>query len=205
MTLIAPRQLLPQYALTSEWPRLFRFTYEQYYQLTDLGFFRDKRVELIEGEIFDMAPQKDLHTAATLLVQYALQRALPDLLVRTQMPLHVAANSELEPDVSIVTGTIRDYVGTGHPTTALLVVEVSDTTLTHDRTTKASLYAAAGIKDYWVLNLRDRCLELFRQPIEDSASPSGWRYSSITMLKSSDAVSPFINANSSILVANILP
>ena len=200
MTMTSPRP-----AVVQESPRLYRFTYDQYYQLADLGFFRDQRVELIDGEILDMAPQKDLHTAAILLVQHALQRALPALLIRTQMPLHLAPNSQPEPDISVVSGTIRDYVGTGHPKSALLVVEVADATLLFDRTKKTSLYASARIPDYWIVNIQDKCIEIYRDPIADPSAPFSFRYKTVTTLKPPESLSPLPHPAAQIPIADLLP
>ncbi len=164
-------------------PRFHRFSRAEYYQMADWGFFNSKRVELIDGEVFDMPQLKDAHAAAILLAQQALQKALPNLLVRPQMPLVLGLDSDPEPDISVVTGSIRDYIGTGHPRTALLILEVSDTTLRFDRERKASLYACASIQDYWIVNLINKCVEVMRQPTTDPSPPLGYRYKSITTLQ----------------------
>src|SRR3954468_9558284 len=130
-------------------PTTRKWNRDEYYQMADLGLFQDQRVELIEGEIVEMAPQKDNHAGSVSLVHRALSHAFGDgFWVRMQMPLTLNDQSEPEPDVSVVPGGERDYMrGAGHPRGALLVVEVSDTTLSYDRERKASLYAAAGIED----------------------------------------------------------
>lgn len=86
----------------------------------------------------------------------------------------------LEPD---------DYLD-AHPTTAILVVEVADTTLDDDRDVKASIYAAAGIPDYWVLNLVDGRLEIFRDPVDMPGTPTGRGYRPRPILQPSDTISP---------------
>jgi Uma2 family endonuclease len=186
-------------------PQSHRFTREEYYQMADAGVFQDQRVELIEGEIIDMSPQKDFHAGVMLLVLVAFQKALPELIIRPQLPLHLGAKSEPEPDISVVDGTIRERIGTGHPTTALLVVEIADTTLRFDRGKKASLYARAGIKDYWIINLVDNCLEVMRQPAEDPAAPLGWKYRDLAVFQRGDNVSPLVRPESRIAVADLLP
>src|SRR3972149_2531438 len=85
------------------------------------------------------------------------------------------AESEPEPDVAVVPGTARDYRA-GHPTHAVLVVEVAESSLRRDREDKGSLYARAGIADYWIVNLVDRVLEVVREPGPEPAAPFGWRY-----------------------------
>ncbi len=169
-----------------------------------MGFFQDQRVELIDGEIFDMAPQKDFHSGTILLVLSALQKAMPDFLVRPQLPLLLGPKSEPEPDISVVAGQARDYMGTGHPTSAVLVVEVSDTTLRFDRGKKASLYARAGIEDYWIVNLIDNCVEVMREPIEDAAAPLGYRYKSMTVIRVPASISPLAKPHAAIAVADLL-
>ena len=77
----------------------------------------------------------------------------------------LASDSEPEPDLSVVPGNPMDYWD-AHPATALLLVEVSDTTLEHDRRRKGSLYARANIQDYWIVNIIDRCVEVYREPHE---------------------------------------
>ncbi len=83
--------------------------------------------------------------------------------IRVQNPLRLR-DSEPYPDIAIVPGKPSDY-RQQHPTTALLVIEIADTSLEYDRTEKMSLYAAAGIPEYWIVNLVERCLEVYREPI----------------------------------------
>jgi len=111
--------------------------------------------------------------------------------------------SDAEPDISVVPGTPRDY--TEHPTGALLVVEVSETTLAYDRGRKGSLYAAAGIQDYWIVNLVDRQLEVYRDPVPDPNESSGFRYNTRTVFLSGQSASPLAAPAASIAVADLLP
>src|SRR5262249_31704863 len=96
-----------------------------------------------------------------------------------------------------------DY--TDHPTTALLVVEVSDTTLAYDRHRKASLYACVGIADYWIVNLVHNQVELYRSPAADSAQPYGFRYADATIRRPGDTVSPLAKPKARVKVADLLP
>jgi Uma2 family endonuclease len=182
-----------------------QWTIDEYYRLGELGFFNDQRVELIESEIIDMAPQGSEHFASVCLVGEVLRRAFGDgHVVRIQGPLRIADSTEPEPDIAVVPGTPRDYVGKDHPNNALLVVEVSDTSLVFDRTDKASLYASAGIADYWIVNLIDRQLEVFRLPTADASARFGWTYAERTILKSADQIKP-LSAQSSARIADMLP
>ncbi len=166
----------------------------------------EERLELIEGEVIDkMSPQESPHATGTWLSADAVNRLFTEgYIVRTQLPLVFGPHSKPEPDIAVVTGTARDYAR-AHPTTAVLIIEVSDSTLRYDRTTKAALYARAGIADYWILNLNDRVLEVHRQSSEMADQPLGWGYRSITRHIETDAVSPLAAPQSFITVADLLP
>jgi Uma2 family endonuclease len=186
-------------------PTVRRWSLEEYYRMGDLGFFTDGRVELIDGEIIDMAPQRDTHAAAVSLIFKAVSKIMPESLwVRCQLPLHLGEASEPEPDLSVVAGSERDFVGTGHPRTALLIAEISDTSLQFDRGNKASLYASAGIKDFWIVNLTDRCVEVYRTPVHDGSAKFGFRYADRSVYSAQDRVKPLVAAGE-IAVADILP
>jgi Uma2 family endonuclease len=186
-------------------PTARRWSMDEYYRVGELGFFSDQRVELIDGEIIEMAPQKDRHAVTVSLVFKAVWRTMPEgLWVRSQLPLHLSDTSEPEPDLSVVVGPERAYVGKGHPKTALLAVEVSDTFLRFDRGPKSSLYAGAGIKDYWMVNLIDRCVEVYGSPTSDNSSQFGFRYADKSIFSGKDAIKP-LAASGEIAVADLLP
>lgn len=183
-----------------------RFTRADYYAMADAGIFKGCRVELIEGQIIDMAPQKDTHAVAILLLQEALHKAFPQHLIRCQLPLTLGVRSEPEPDFAVTAGLPRDFLGTGqHPSNALLVVEIADTTLRIDRGRKASLYARAGIRDYWIVNLRDGCIEVRREPTADAAARLGHRYKTLTTLRPPESISPLAAPTAQIPIADLLP
>jgi Uma2 family endonuclease len=161
-------------------------------------FGADERVELIEGVVYDMSPQSSFHASAVTGVQEALRPVFSQgYTLRIQMPLGLAADSAPEPDVAVVTGSRHDY-RTAHPTSAILVVEVADASLAHDRLRKALLYARAGIPEYWIVDLVRGALEVHRSP-----SPEGYR--SRTVLGSSDTVSPLARPEISLRVVDLLP
>lgn len=98
--------------------------------------------------------------------------------------------------------TRREYV-TEHPRTALLVVEVADTTLALDRDQKARIYARAGIPEYWIVNLPERCLEVYRDPVADPGQPASYR---ATMKRGpSETIAPLAAPSASVPVADLLP
>ena len=168
-----------------------RFSREEYYRMGEAGVFApDEHVELIQGEILYMAPQGSPHFTSTRAVEEALRIAFgAGFDVRPQGPITLGPDSEPEPDIAVVPGSFRDYEDE-HPTSALLVVEVSESTLAYDRTTKASLYASAHIADYWILNLVEDLVEVYRSPQPNSTAPFGAHYGQITRHERSDFISP---------------
>jgi Uma2 family endonuclease len=185
-------------------PRDRRWSRAEYDRLGEIGFFRDQRVELIHGRIVKLPPMRNEHAVGVGLTEDALRMAFgTGHWVRVQMPLPVTAASEPEPDLAVVPGGPRDY--TDHPTTALLIVEVSDTTLRYDCGVKARLYARAGIADYWVLDLVHRRLRVFRDPRPDPAHSQRLVYGPATNLNPADTVSPLAAPQSQITVADLLP
>jgi Uma2 family endonuclease len=185
-------------------PILRKWAKSEYRQATDLGWFKGERVELIDGEVIRMAAQRDEHAMSLRLTDVAVRACFGDGYVFCiQMPLNVAGNSEPEPDVAVVRGSVRSLKR--HPTTAALIVEISDTTLNYDRGRKARLYASRGIKDYWIVNLVDRQLEVCRKPIADGAEPFGHDYSVRTIFLPGQSVSPLGAGRAKIKVADMLP
>src|SRR5262245_19953782 len=145
-----------------------RYTVERYFALVDEGVLEpDDRVELLEGVIVAMSPGNPPHDGVVSVVARVLGKAVGDrAAIRCQVTLVLGRHSAPEPDVAVVAGRERDYM-TAHPTTALLVVEVADSSLAQDRLTKAAMYAAAGIPEYWIVNLRDDCVEVLRAPARE--------------------------------------
>ena len=187
-------------------PRTRKWTRAEYYRMADLGMFRDQRVELIEGTIVQMPPQKNPHAIGLGLAEDAARATFgPRHWVRTQLPLHLGPRSAPEPDVAVVPGGPRDYTRTGHPTTALLIVEISETTLAYDRGRKASLYARAKIADYWIVNLVHSRLEVRRNPVPDQGERYGWRYQDVLLLGPEDRIAPLAAPKKRVAVADLLP
>lgn len=141
-----------------------RWSRSEYERMVEAGVFHpEARFELIEGAIIDMTPQGSYHaTSIQVMADYLRHLFGADYHVRMQMPLALGEDSEPEPDVAVVAGSFMDYRH-AHPQTAALVVEVANSTLAYDRL-KASLYASHGIAEYWLVNLKEHCLEVFQQP-----------------------------------------
>jgi Uma2 family endonuclease len=182
-----------------------RWTKAEYYRLGELGFFHGQRVELIEGRLMVQSPQKSLHACAVSLIDKLLQPLLPDgTILRVQLPLDIGQTTEPEPDFAVVVGTGRQYKA-AHPTAALLVIEVADSSLSYDRRRKGSLYARAGIPDYWLVNLVDNRVEVYRDPIPDAAERYGHRYASRIDLIPPASIAPLAFPGIAIPVASLLP
>ena len=183
-----------------------RWTAKEVYRLEDLGFFRGQRVQLIEGDILVMSPQKNLHAMGITLTEDALRVAFgPGYWVRVQMSLDLTPYSVVDPDVAVIPGNIRTHDPSYNPTTALLIVEASVTTLRFDQGRKASLYARCNIADYWILNLVDGRLEVYRNPVPDATQRYGHGYADVTHLGVGDFVSPLALPQARIAVADLLP
>ncbi|HVF09357.1 MAG TPA: Uma2 family endonuclease [Abditibacteriaceae bacterium] len=171
-----------------------------------LGVFDpNERMELIEGEIIEKMTQNGPHATAVILVGDALRSVFSTgYVIRPQLPLALGQRSMPEPDVAVVTGSTRDHIQ-AHPTTAVLVVEISDSTLTLDRAAKAHIYARAGIPEYWIVNVSDRVLEVYRQPTAMAEQPLGHHYRSITRHTEEESIAPVAAPTTPIAVADLLP
>ena len=123
--------------------------------------------------------------------------------VRVQKPLVLGQTTDPEPDIAVVIGRPGDY--TAHPTTAELIVEISDTSLRYDTTEKMSLYAAALIREYWVLDVNGRQLLVHREPVADATAIFGFRYASIQAFGPTDSVSSLAVPSAMVRVAEMLP
>jgi Uma2 family endonuclease len=125
-------------------------------------------------------------------------------MVRLQAPVSLDDESEPEPDVVVVPGGPSDYRDE-HPARPVLVIEVADSSLSFDRREKGSLYARAGLADYWIVNLVDRVLEVYRDPVPDPSGAYGWRYATLTSMSPPGVVSPLAFPSARIAVADLLP
>lgn len=174
-----------------------RADYERMVESGILG--PDDRLELIEGEILTMSPQNSPHVTGVQLVSEGLREAFRgrEVVVRVQAPLALGEDSEPEPDVAVVAGNPRDFRA-AHPRTALLVVEVSDTSLAFDRGRKKILYGRAGVAEYWLLNLIEGTLEVYREPAGDG-------YRTVTILRPGDEVRPLSASGPALAVDDLVP
>jgi len=185
-------------------PARRRFTLQEYHWLVQQGFFGDDRVELIDGEIVRMAPTGPEHSTTKSRLLLALMPLVgKGRHLRVDDPLTLG-DHEPVPDMAVVPGSPEDY-RQAHPSTALLVIEVADTSLEYDRTVKASLYASAGIPEYWVVNLVERRLEVYREPTSPAPeTPFNALYRSLRIYHQEESISPSFDATLVIRVGELV-
>jgi Uma2 family endonuclease len=144
---------------------LGHYTVDRYYALAECGILSpDDRVELLDGLIVAMPPTTPLHDNTVRRVTYVLLRRLGfEVIVRGQSTFVIGDDSAPQPDIAVCSGDDETHDHC-HPTRAHLLVEVSLSSLVQDRLTKSAIYARAGVPCYWIINLRDLCVEVYREP-----------------------------------------
>ncbi|CAL1241999.1 Uma2 family endonuclease [Candidatus Methylocalor cossyra] len=148
-------------------PSRHRFTVEDYHRLGEAGVLsEDDRVELIEGEIIDMAPIGSDHAGLVTRLNRVLVRAVGDrALVSVQNPIRLTDQSEPQPDFALLKPRADDYrTNLPTPSEVLWVIEVADTSLAYDRSVKVPLYARHGIPEVWLIDLAGQAVEVFLDP-----------------------------------------
>lgn len=179
------------------------WTVQEYRRMSDLGILDpSQRTELIAGQIVLMTAKGTPHVLTLRLLATALENALVDrsaAFISTQDPIRLDNFSEPEPDLAIVKGRILDYTQ-AHPGAEdiYLVIEVADSTLKQDCEVKDKLYARSSIAEYWVIDLKNRQVQIFRDP-----TPTG--YSSQLILTETHSVSPLAFPEIGLAIASILP
>ncbi len=192
----------PNLTFTPEPNTLKYWTANEYRQMSELGILdANDRTELIEGQILVMAAKGTPHVLGLRLLAVALDTLLENqpFFVSTQDPIQLNDFSEPEPDLAIVRGTALDYADR-HPDSndLVLVVEVADSTLKYDCEVKDKLYAQSGIEDYWVLDVKDRKLHIFR-------NPTATGYTSHLILTPPNSIAPLAFPDRSVSLIDILP
>jgi Uma2 family endonuclease len=186
-------------------PARHRWTIEQYRRLGEQGWFPNRKTILIHGEIFTMVMANPPHDVALGLTDDWLRSVFGSgYSVRNQMGFDIGQDTDPGPDLAVVRGQRRDYIAQA-PREALLIVEVAESSLAFDTTTKAELYAIANVPEYWVLVVLNRVLHVFRDP-QPLAQPLGaTAYRSHVVLKEDEQVSPLLNADAVVKVKDLLP
>jgi Uma2 family endonuclease len=182
-----------------------RWRRTEFDRLVNLGVFEGEPLELIGGQLVVAEPQGSYHASAIDKVGYAVRALVPaGWFVRLQAPVSLDDESEPEPDLAVVPGRPGDY-RESHPAHPVLVIEAAESSLAFDRTRKGSLYARAAIPDYWIVNLVDRVLEVYRDPEPDASAVYGWRYRTVSRLTPPATVAPLAWSDRGVPVADLLP
>jgi len=168
-----------------------RFTIAEYHRLAEIDLLgEDDRVELICGEIVQMAAKGTAHTTLNKRLLRELAKLIGDrATLQSQDPIALSNSSEPEPDLAILQNRSDDYLN-NHPTPEdiLLLIEISDSSLSYDQTIKLRLYAEANILNYWIFNLLDRHLEAYSEPYQDLQGNFGYRLKRVTLRNESIAL-----------------
>ena len=197
-TLQAPPPAPRSHALPVRW------TVREFHRLCTLGMFAGRRPILLNGVILEQGPMDAPHANGVERTDVAMRAAFgAGWRFRIQLPLVLNLDTDPMPDIAVIAGPL---VGSpDHPTTAALVVEVSDTTLDTDITEKAECYATAGIADYWVLDLNGRKLLVFRDPAPLPAGLGATAYRTRLTFSENESVAPLAAPNATVKVADLLP
>src|SRR5438552_683418 len=182
------------------------WTRKEYDRLVELGILHeDEPIELIGGQMIVAEPKGSPHETAIGVTADALRAAFgTGWMIREHAPVALDDESEPEPDVSVVRGQWRDYRAE-HPSRPALIVEVSESRLAFDRRYRGSLCARGGIADYWIVNLRRRVLEVYRDPVLAPSARFGWTYATVRTLGERATISPLAASDAVIAVADLLP
>jgi Uma2 family endonuclease len=171
-----------------------------FHMIYESGFFGTGRVELINGEMIEQLPKNQPHTIANDSLYDLLTDTFGRGFVRHSAPIIISEETEPEPDLAVTRQPQRSYVNIGNPpaTEAVLVVEISDSTLRYDLSTKALVYSRAGIPEYWVLDITGRVLIVHRTPTLDG-------YADVTRHVDTESISPLAAAQAALSIADFLP
>jgi Uma2 family endonuclease len=181
-------------------PKRYRVTVADYHRMGDAGVFdQHRRVQLLQGEIVEIAPVGSHHASITqLLFEHFLRTSKPGRSVRCQQPITLNDESEPEPDIAVVRGATRDFMER-HPSASdvALIIEVAHSTLELDRGVKASLYAEHAIPEYWIVNVAAKTIERYSAPIDG-------RYTTLSTFAADQIVSPHAMPECSLSLAQLL-
>ncbi len=187
------------------WPRTVEWTCDDFDLLGGLPSFHNRKLMLIDGAILEMAPPSSRASISQLLTENWLRTVFPPdrFTVRGQLGLVFGINTDPVPDIAVVPETPRTYAK--HPRTALSIVEIADSSLAYDTGEKASLYAAAGIVDYWVIDVNNLQMHQYRNPQPNPTQHYGSGYVQHHVLLPQDHISPLASPTHRVTVAEFLP
>ena len=176
------------------------FTRDEYHRMARAGILTDKdRVELIEGELIEMPPIGSWHASSVdRLTRLLVMRFGRGAIVRVQNPIGLGMRSEPQPDISVLYPEPTFYASR-HPKSqdVGLVVEVADTSATHDRKLKIPLYAQSRISEVWLVDLKADCVEVYR-------TPSLRSYRDVTRATRGERISPLAFPGKAFRVSELL-
>lgn len=183
-----------------------RFTIDEYHRLIDLGFLTENdRVELIRGEIMQMAAKGTPHTNCCRdLLEELAGLLIGRAKLQCQDPIVLPSNSEPEPDFAILQKRTDNYrFALPKADDVLLVIEIADSTLKYDQEVKVPLYAEAGIPDYWIFNLVKNHLETYSEPYQEFQGGFGYSVKHIVLPNKTIALPCFLDI--SLDLAKVFP
>jgi Uma2 family endonuclease len=180
-------------------PAPHRFTIAEYRKLDETGLYHDKKTMLIDGELYVMGMPNPPHNIGLGLCDDWLRSCFAGkpCHVRNQMGFDIGTDNDPGPDLALVAGQIRDY-SNANPSTAMLIIEIAASSLAIDTGRKAELYAQANVLDYWVLDVDNRQLHVFREP-------GNGEYASHRVLNETESLAPLAAPSSVIAVTDLLP
>jgi Uma2 family endonuclease len=198
---LSPVTAEPTVAPADSPPRRWMWTGDDLIRMGEAGILpANERFELLDGEVYSVSPPGPPHASRVDTIGWHLGRLCDGETThpRCQNPIRLTPHFDPQPDVAIVRGRLGTYDDRfPGPEEVLLVVEVSDSSLEQDRTIKLPAYAAAGIPESWIVNLRERKLEVYRDPVDGE-------YRTHLLFRSGDEVTPLFAAGASVLVAPLL-
>ena len=182
-----------------------RWTVKEFHKLLEQNYFQGRRAILLHGVILEQGPMNSPHAKGLERLIKALKRfPLDNYRERSQSPLVLGRDSDPSPDYAIVEESTPESAD-GHPTTAVIVFEISDTSLNTDLTEKAELYATAGILDYWVIDVTKRQLHVLRDPAPLPAGLGATAYRNHKTYGPEESVAPLAFPGHAIRVGELIP
>lgn len=192
---------LEQPATEQQAPERYHWTVDSFYRAINAGVFDEpKRMELVHGDLWEKEKMNPPHASVTHRIARLLRKLFDEnYVVREEKPVRLATDGEPMPDLCVARGD-QDAFDERHPTQddILLLIEVADATEDKDSGEKADLYAQAGITDYWVVKIRSKVVEVYR-------NPKMGKYPDPKTLRAGDAVSPLFAPGVSLPVSDLLP
>jgi Uma2 family endonuclease len=183
-----------------------RFTVRQYFRMADAGVFDNRRVELVDGRILQMAPQGLPHATSVSKCNILCSRHFHDLSqfwLLVQTTYRMEKFDAPEPDVCV----LKCRTGTGYDKqpTAFLVIEVANKTYKRDSGTKLRRYAAKGIQDYWIVTIPEKRVEVYRKPENPTGKRKDWQYGSIEHFQPGEKIKLLAYPKIQFAVKDMLP